>query len=187
MLTRVQDQEDDKWTDDELTDTANSGQEPVINTGNPGQESAAANASSSAHDASSEKTIVSASSSTVANRFSASPVVQEASPVQTVAQDQKQLPTANTSHHSASDGDDHVNHHLVAAPDHGDGGEEEEEEEEAGVEPPSGIGSGGGGVNRVGPESRSAAFVSDFEAAAVVLRGSDEFPSSKQYVLVDRV
>ena len=57
-------------------------------------------------------------------------------------------------------------------------------EEEAKGEPLSG--SGGGTVNR-GPESRSAAFVSDFEAAAVVLRGSDEFPSSKQYVLVDRV
>ncbi|XP_066372726.1 probable serine/threonine-protein kinase At1g54610 [Miscanthus floridulus] len=169
----------------DITTRVNPGQEPVTNTGNPGQESAAANASSSAHDASSEKTIVSASSSTVANRFSASPVVQEASPVQTVAQDQKQLPTENTSHHSASDGDDHVNHHLVAAPDHGDGGEEEEEE--AGGEPPSGIGSGGGSVNRVGPESRSAAFVSDFEAAAAVLRGSDEFPSSKQYVLVDHL
>jgi cyclin-dependent kinase 12/13 len=99
-----------------------------------------------------------------------------------VAQDQEQLPTANTSHHSASDGDDHVNHHLVAAPDYGDG----EEEEEAGGQRPSGIGSGGGGVNRVVPESRSAAFVSDFEAAAAALRGSDEFPSSKQYVLVDR-
>jgi cyclin-dependent kinase 12/13 len=105
-----------------------------------------------------------------------------------VVQDQKQLPTANASHHSGSDDDeDHVNHHLVAAPDHGDGEEEEEEEEEAGGEPPSGIGSGGGSVKRVGPESRSAAFVSDFEAAAAVLRGSDEFPSSKQYVLVDHL
>ncbi|CAD6335734.1 unnamed protein product [Miscanthus lutarioriparius] len=92
-----QDQEDDEWTDDELTDTENSGQEPVTNTGNPGQESAAANSSSSAHE-SSEKTIVNASSSTVAKRFSASPVVQEASPVQKPAQDQKQLPTANATH-----------------------------------------------------------------------------------------
>ena len=188
LLTRVQDQEDDEWTDDELTDTENSGQEPVTNTGNPGQESAAANASSSAHDASSEKTIVSASSSAVANRFSISPVVQEASPVQTVAQDQKQLPTANTSHHSASVGDDHVNHHLIAALDHGEGDGDGQEEEEAESEPPSGSGSGDvGTVNRGGPESRSAAFVSDFEAAAAVLRGSDEFPSSKQYVPVDRV
>ncbi|XP_066372393.1 probable serine/threonine-protein kinase At1g54610 isoform X2 [Miscanthus floridulus] len=97
LLTRVQDQEDDEWTDDELTDTENSGQEPVTNTGNPGQEPAAANSSSSAHE-SSEKTIVNASSSTVAKRFSASPVVQEASPVQKPAQDQKQLPTANASH-----------------------------------------------------------------------------------------
>jgi hypothetical protein len=105
LLTRVQDQKDDGWTDDESTDTENSGQEPVINTGNPGQESAAANASSSAHDGSSEKTIVSASSSTVAKRFSASPVVQDASTVQKLAQDQKQAPTANTWHHSGSDDD----------------------------------------------------------------------------------
>ena len=50
-------------------------------------------------------------------------------------------------------------------------------EEEAKGEPLSG--SGGGTVNR-GPESRSAAFVSDFEAAARALRGSDEslLPSS---------
>ncbi|KAG0515778.1 hypothetical protein BDA96_10G307200 [Sorghum bicolor] len=171
----------------DITIRVSPGQDPVTNTGNPGQESAAANASSSAHDASSEKAIVGASSSTVAKRFSPSPVVQDASPVQMVVQDQKQLPTANASHHSGSDDDeDHVNHHLVAAPDHGDG-EEEEEEEEAGGEPPSGIGSGGGSVKRVGPESRSAAFVSDFEAAAAVLRGSDEFPSSKQYVLVDHL
>jgi cyclin-dependent kinase 12/13 len=58
-------------------------------------------------------------------------------------------------------------------------------EEEAKGEPPSG--SGGGTVNRGGPESRSAAFVSEFEAAAAALRGSDELPSSKQYVLVDHV
>ncbi|XP_066376570.1 probable serine/threonine-protein kinase At1g54610 [Miscanthus floridulus] len=172
----------------DITSRVNPGQEPVTTTGNPGQESTAANASSSAHDASSEKTIVSASSSAIANRFSASPVVQEAIPVQTVAQDQKQLPTANTSHHSASDGDDHVNHHLIAALDHGEGDGDGQEEEEAEREPPSGSGSGDvGTVNRGGPESRSAAFGSDFEAAGAVLRGSDEFPSSKQYVLVDRV
>ena len=153
----------------DITSRVNPGQEPVTTTGNPGQESAAANASSSAHDASSEKTIVSASSSTVANRFSASPVVQEASPVQTVAQDHKQLPTANTYHHSASDGDDHVNHHLIAALDHGEGDGDGQEEAER--EPPSGSGSGDvGTVNRGGPESRSAAFVSDFEAAARIGR-----------------
>ncbi|KAG0515782.1 hypothetical protein BDA96_10G307300 [Sorghum bicolor] len=102
-LKLVEEKESDEWTDDELTDTANSGQEPVINTGNPGQESAgAANASSSAHD---EKNIVSASSSTIAKQFSGSRVVQEASPVQKPAQDQKQVPTANTSHHSGSDDD----------------------------------------------------------------------------------
>ena len=171
----------------DITSRVNPGQEPVTTTGNPGQESAAANSSSSAHE-SSEKTIVNASSNTVAKRFSESPVVQEASPVQKPAQDQKQLPTANTSHHSASVGDDHVNHHLIAALDHGEGDGDGQEEEEAEREPPSGSGSGDvGTVNRGGPESRSAAFVSDFEAAAVVLRGSDEFPSSKQYVLVEHL
>jgi len=91
----------------DITSRVNPGQEPVTTTGNPGQESAAANASSSAHDASSEKTIVNASSSTVAKRFSVSPVVQEASPIQNqmVTQDQKQVPKANTSHHSGSDDD----------------------------------------------------------------------------------
>lgn len=72
----------------------------------------------------------------------------------------KQLPTAR---HSGSDDDDHGNIHLVPAPD----------EEEADGEPAS-----GSGVNRVGPESKSSAFVSDFEAAAAALRVSEELPSS---------
>uniref|UniRef100_A0A804U705 [RNA-polymerase]-subunit kinase n=2 Tax=Zea mays TaxID=4577 RepID=A0A804U705_MAIZE len=72
----------------------------------------------------------------------------------------KQLPTAR---HSGSDDDDHGNIHLVPAPD----------EEEADGEPAS-----GSGVNRVGPESKSSAFVSDFEAAAAALRASEELPSS---------
>jgi cyclin-dependent kinase 12/13 len=72
---------------------------------------------------------------------------------------------AKTSHRSGSDGDQDRRQQFLA-PDDG--------------EPPAGV-----TVNR-SPASRSPAFMTDFEAAAAALRGSEELPS-KQYVLVDHV
>ena len=115
---------------------------------------------------------------TIPGRFSVSPdqvllPQQEASPA--AAQDQQKLPEAKTLHRSGSD-DDHENRQRIAAPD---------DDEEADGEPLLGSGNGGGTVSR-SPESRSAAFMTDFEAAAAALRGSEELPP-KQYVLVDHV
>jgi cyclin-dependent kinase 12/13 len=121
--------------------------------------------------------IASYSYSTIPGRFSVSPdqvlPQQEASPA--APQDQQQLPAAKTLHRSGSD-DDHENRQRIPAPD---------DDDEADGEPPLGSGSGGATVNH-SPESRPAAFMTDFEAAAAALRGSEELPP-KQYVLVDHV
>ncbi|WVZ78846.1 hypothetical protein U9M48_026496 [Paspalum notatum var. saurae] len=173
---------------DKAMGAAISGQdEPVTDTANSGQESdravvAAAYAASSVQG-SSENTIVNASSSTVAKRFSVSPVQVQVLPRQdllrSAPQDQQQLlPTANADHrHSGSD-DEHENHYTrFPAPVYDD-----EKEEEADGEPPSG---GGNGERSQG--SRSAGFMSDFDAAAAALRASEERVPSKRCVLVDRV
>jgi cyclin-dependent kinase 12/13 len=76
---------------------------------------------------------------------------------------------AKTSHRSGSDGDQDRRQQFLAPDD-----------DEADGEPPAGV-----TVNR-SPASRSPAFMTDFEAAAAALRGSEELPS-KQYVLVDHV
>ena len=121
--------------------------------------------------------IASYSYSTIPGRVSVSPdqglPQQEASPA--APQDQQKLPEAKTLHRSGSD-DDHENRQRIAGPD---------DDDEAAGEPPLGSGNGGVNVNR-SPESRSAAFMTDFEAAAAALRGSEELPP-KQYVLVDHV
>ncbi|XP_062229628.1 probable serine/threonine-protein kinase At1g54610 isoform X2 [Phragmites australis] len=155
--------------EERVTDSAKSGQESdgtVITAG--------ANASSSSVQEPSNNTIVNASSSTVSKRFSVSPVQvlppQGASPA--APQDQ-QLRRANSHHHSVSD-DDHDNRQPLLTPD----------DDQADGELP---GSGGGGVIvNHSLESRPAASMSDFDAAAAALRGTGELPS-KQYVLVDHV
>ncbi|KAJ1260493.1 hypothetical protein BS78_10G236500 [Paspalum vaginatum] len=155
-----------------------SGQEPVTDTANSGQESdravAAAAYASSSVQGSSENTIVNASSSTVAKRFSVSPVQVQVLPRQdsgSAPQDQQLLPAANASHHHSGRDDEHGSGPRFPAPDY-------DEEEEA----PS-----GGGNGERSPGSRSVAFVSDFDAAAATLRASEERVPSKQCVLVDRV
>lgn len=144
-----------------MTDTAIPGQESVIDTANSGQESDRA---SSGVQKPSENTIVNTSSSTVAKRFSVTPaqaLAQEDLP--SAPQDEQPPPMANASRHSGSD-DDHENRQPAPAPE-----------------------DGGGAAAKRSPGSRSAAFLSDFDAAAAALRASEELPPSKQYVLVDRV
>ncbi|CAL5049792.1 unnamed protein product [Urochloa decumbens] len=152
---------------DKVTDVANSGQET------DGTAIAAANASPSVKEPL-DITINFASypSSTIVPRqFSVSPdqvLPQEASPA--APQGQQHLPTAEASHRSGSD-DDHEIRQSILAPD---------DDDEADIEL---LFNDGAVVNR-SPESRSPAFMTDFEAAAAALRGSEELPS-KQYVLVD--
>ncbi|KAL6603191.1 hypothetical protein ACP70R_043552 [Stipagrostis hirtigluma subsp. patula] len=160
--------------EEQETDTAKSVQE------SEGNGISVANASSSVQE-SSDNAIVNASSSTVTKRFSVSPVQvlpQEASPAAAGSQDQ-QLPTAS-SHRDAGSDDDHENHHqpLPARFD----------DDPAESEPWGGSGAGIA-VSSHGLESRTAVVSSmtDFEAAAAVLRGSSGDLPSKQYVLVDHV
>uniref|UniRef100_A0A0A9ACE6 Protein kinase domain-containing protein n=1 Tax=Arundo donax TaxID=35708 RepID=A0A0A9ACE6_ARUDO len=153
----------DKQEEKVITESAKSGHEldgTVI--------SAGANASSSSIQEPSENTIVNASSITVTKRFSVSPVQV------LLPQDQQQLRRANSHRHSDSD-DDHEDQQPLLAPD----------DDQADGEPSE---SGGGGVIvSHSLQSRPApASMSDFDAAAVALRGSGELPA-KQYVLVDHV
>nr|CAB3468824.1 unnamed protein product [Digitaria exilis] len=158
--------------EEKVTDTANSGQD------SDGTVMATANASSSVKEPL-DITINLASSSSyskVPRRFSVSPdqvLLQESSPA--APQDQQQLSAAKTLYGSGSD-DDHENHQPLPAPD---------DDDVAGGEPPAASSNGGVPVNR-SLERRSPDFMTDFEAAAAALRGSEELPS-KQYVLVDHV
>ncbi|RLM55787.1 hypothetical protein C2845_PM10G19530 [Panicum miliaceum] len=156
------------------TGSPNKEEDKVIDTANSGQES---DGTVIKEPLDITINIASHSYSTIPGRFSVSPdqvlPQQEASPA--VPQDQQQLPAAKTLHRSGSD-DDHENRQRIPAPD---------DDDEADGEPPLGSGNGGATVNR-SPESRPAAFMTDFEAAAAALRGSEELPP-KQYVLVDHV
>ncbi|KAG2613817.1 probable serine/threonine-protein kinase At1g09600 [Panicum virgatum] len=156
------------------TDSPNKEEDKVIETANSGQESDGAVIKEPLDIT---INIASYSYSTIPGRVSVSPdqglPQQEASPA--APQDQQKLPEAQTLHRSGSD-DDHENRQRIAAPD---------DEEEADGEPLLGSGNGSGTVSR-SPECRSAAFMTDFEAAAAALRGSEELPP-KQYVLVDHV
>ncbi|CAN6200719.1 unnamed protein product [Urochloa humidicola] len=163
------------------TGSPNKEEDKVIDTANSGQDSdgtaiAAANASSSVKEPL-DITINFApySYSTVVPRpFSVSPdqvLPKEASPAG--PQDQQQLPAAKNLYGSGSD-DDHENRQPILAQD---------DDGVAGGEPPFDSGTGGVAVNP-SPDIRSPAFITDFEAAAAVLRGSEELPP-KQYVLVD--
>ncbi|CAN6162970.1 unnamed protein product [Urochloa humidicola] len=152
--------------EDIVIDIAHSGQDSV------GTAMVAANASSSVKEPL-DITINMATysySTVVPRQFSVSPdqvLPKEASPA--APQDHHhQLLAAKTLYHSGSD-DDHEKHQPIPAPD---------DDDEAGGELPSGV-----NVNR-SPEIRSPVFMTDFEAAAAVLRGSEELPS-KQYILVD--
>ncbi|XP_012700894.2 LOW QUALITY PROTEIN: probable serine/threonine-protein kinase At1g54610 [Setaria italica] len=166
------------------TESPNKEEDKVIDRANSGQESdgaanAAANASSRVQEPLDVTiNVATYSYSTVPGRFSVSPdqvlLPQEASPA--APQDQQQLPAAKASHRSGSD-DDHENRKQIRALD------DDNDAADGAGEPPSGSGNEGVALNG-SQESRSAAFMTDFEAAAAVLRGSEEIPS-KQYVIVD--